>query len=313
MNAGDELRHRVWRVAAGDCEYVLGDYLPGIRTVRQPSSGRPFLLADRPPREVERTLRARSAGLGILFFVLLVIAVLALAGCGLDVSGPAARQEIGWSTRFDTGELEDSAEDLEGLLGETDRAQRWRAELAGFAAMKRGDHPAVIARREGMQSDMDAARALLARIEEIRARGENPPPGVIPDLLSVDDEGREARVRNASDRTLSVHVMRTGTELFQGQPMEFRCYMAPDRHDLDYTKSARLAPGETEAFEVPFDHRCEPLDATGLVFAVFDGDTLVFANESELVLLETNTRLQLGLRERDLERELALTAPDPRN
>jgi hypothetical protein len=217
--------------------------------------------------------------------------------------------EVGWSLRFGTSELEASAMELEALLGEPGRGERWRTEIAGFAAMKRGDHPSVISRRAALQNDIDAARAMLARIAEIRSLGENHERSVVPVMFRIDDEGLGVRVHNISEQAYDVHVMRTGTEIFQGEPTEYRCPMAARPNDFDTSKSALIAPGEFEEFAVPFDRSCPNLEATGVVFAVFDGDTLVFANESQLVRLETNARIELGLRTGELERDLALTEP----
>jgi len=297
VQAGDELRHRVYRICAGDPVYVLGEFQVGARRIVKPD-GRVFIISDRPPREIENELSNKAAGFGLGFVVLVIIVVIVMltacsSGDGEHVTSRPMENAI--SARMSTAQLVKEGRDLETLLGEEDRAERWQKELVAWAVLKRERGATEQTRQanelRGNQAKIRQLREDLVMIADLRKRGAYGPRGAIPDMLEVMDEQKTMVVGNKSNRPLTVRVTRSGT--FPRRTETFWCVTYGKRNGEMKYQGVRLEPKESELFSTSEYTPCHFIEETAIEFEVRDERGLVWANEAVLNRLEQYAREDL--------------------
>lgn len=294
VQAGDELRHNVWRIRAGDSVYVLGQLDSASRCISRPRNGRHFVISDRAPHLVEKELGRKADWYRFAAIIAaIVVLVIWLSGCSRresDGQGPN-RGEVGYTTRFSTAHLAAEAKKMDELLAEQDRAQRWRKELAAWKRLKGERHVAETSRQaQELQQDKDKVRELRETVTDVaylRLQGAHAPAGTIPDMLEVMDERQQSVVGNRSNRPLRVWVTRHGRYPHR-QTETFWCTTyARGAKDGEYPRpGVLLAPGTSELFLISQTHPCHHLEHSVIEFEVRDGSRLIWANDTVLERLE---------------------------
>lgn len=302
VQAGEELRHKVWRIRIGEPVYVLGNFDSGTRFIAKPRNGRHFIISDRAPHLVEKELGRKADWYRFAAIIAaIIILVMTLSGCGArepDRQGPS-RGEIGYTTRYSTKQLAAEAKKMDKLLAEQDRAQRWRRELAAWETLKRERHTADVSRQaQELQQDKDKVRELRETITDVaylRSQGAHAPAGTIPDMLEVMDERQQTVVGNKTQRPLRVWVTRHG-RFPHRQTETFWCTTyARGAKDGEYPRpGVLLAPGKSELFLISQSHPCHHLEHSLIEFEVRDGSRLIWANDTVLERLERYAREDLA-------------------